>query len=337
MASSNDIPKTMRQIIVPVPGGPEVLTLGEGPTPRPGEGEVLIGVAAAGVNRPDVMQRQGKYPPPPGTSPVLGMEVSGTIAAVGEGVSDWQIGDAVCALVSGGGYAEYCRAPAVQCLPIPAGLTLTEAAALPETFFTVWTNVFGRGHLASGETFLVHGGSSGIGTTAIQLAHAFGARVFATAGSDGKCEACHRLGADAAINYHDQDFVAEAKRLTDGRGVDMILDMVGGPYLPRNIEVLATEGRLVQIAFLEGNRVELNLQPLLTKRLTLTGSTLRPRSVAEKGRIAAELREKVWPLLESGQVKPVIDRTYPFAEADAAHTRMEGGELIGKIVLTVSD
>ena len=329
------IPATMRQILLSSPGGPEALTLGEGPTPVPGADEVLIRVAAAGVNRPDVAQRQGKYPPPPGASPILGLEVAGTVAAVGPRVTTWHVGDHVCALVNGGGYAEYCLAPAGQCLPLPLGLSLTEAAALPETFFTVWANVFGRGHLVAGETFLVHGGSSGIGTTAIQLAHAFGARVLATAGSDAKCDACRRLGAEAAINYRTQDFVAEAHRLTGGRGVDLVLDMVGGPYLARNIEALAVEGRLVQIAFLQGSRVEVDLLPIMTKRLTLTGSTLRPRTIAQKGLIAAELRERVWPLLEMGRIKPVLDRTFPLAEAAAAHSRMEGGEHIGKIVLTV--
>ncbi|MBV9848338.1 MAG: NAD(P)H-quinone oxidoreductase [Armatimonadetes bacterium] len=334
---ASPIPAIMRQIVAPVPGGPEALTVAEGPVPRPGDGEVLIRVAAAGVNRPDVAQRQGKYPPPPGASPVLGLEVAGTVAAVGPGVQQWREGEAVCALVSGGGYAEWCVAPAPQCLPVPAPLSMTEAAALPETFFTVWTNVFQRGRLAAGENVLVHGGSSGIGTTAIQLASAFGARVFVTAGSDAKCDACRRLGAEAAINYRTQDFVAEAKRLTDGRGVDVILDMVGGPYLPRNMEALARDGRLVQIAFLQGSRMEVDLQPLMTKRLTLTGSTLRPRSVAEKGQIAAELRAQVWPLLESGRVKPVMDRVFPLSEAAAAHARMEAGEHVGKIVLTVSD
>ena len=334
--SALHIPASMREIAITAPGGPEVLTLGEAPTPTPGAGEVLIRVAAAGVNRPDVAQRQGKYPPPPGASPILGLEVAGTVSAVGPGVETWRVGDTICALVNGGGYAEYCAVPAPQCLPVPARLSLAEAAALPETFFTVWANVFQRGHLAAGETFLVHGGSSGIGTTAIQLAHAFRARVFATAGSDAKCAACRGLGADMAINYRTQDFVAEVKRLTEGNGVDLILDMVGGPYLARNVEALAMEGRLVQIAFLQGNRVELDLQPMMTKRLTITGSTLRPRSIAEKGQIAAELRAQVWPLLESGRVKPVVDRTFPLSEAPAAHARLEGGQHIGKIVLTVA-
>jgi NADPH2:quinone reductase len=331
------IPETMRYINFKAPGGPEVLTLMEGPTPLPGPADVLIRVAAAGVNRPDVSQRLGQYPPPPGASPILGLEVAGTVVAAGPEVTQWQVGDTVCALVSGGGYAEYCIAPAPQCLPIPQGLSLTEAAALPETYFTVWTNVFEKGRLTEGETFLVHGGTSGIGTTAIQLAAAFGAHVFATAGSEAKCAACRKLGAEAAFNYHTQDFVAETKHLTEGRGVDVILDMVGGSYLPRNLETLATNGRLVQIAFLEGSHIEVDFRPLLAKRLTLTGSTLRPRSVAEKGQIAQALREKVWPLLDSGKVQPLIDRTFPLAEVAAAHAYMEAGSHIGKIVLTVRE
>ncbi len=325
----------MRQIVVTAPGGPEVMTLGTGPTPRVAAGEVLIRVAAAGVNRPDVAQRQGQYPPPPGASPVLGLEVAGTVAAVAAGVGDWKIGDPVCALVNSGGYAEFCAAPATQCLPVTKSRSMVEAAALPETFFTVWTNVFDRGRLASGETLLVHGGSSGIGTTAIQLGRAFGARVLVTVGSREKAAACLRLGAEAAVNHRAEDFVAEVRRLTDGRGVDVILDMVGGPYLPRNLEALALDGRLVQIAFLQGSRVEVDLRPVMTKRLTLTGSTLRPRTTAEKAQIANALRAQVWPLLETGQVRPVMDRTYPLAEAAAAHARMEAGDHIGKIVLTV--
>jgi putative PIG3 family NAD(P)H quinone oxidoreductase len=328
------LPTTMRHIATTGPGGPEVLGLAEGPVPTPGPGEVLIAVEAAGVNRPDVVQREGKYPPPPGASPVLGLEVAGTIAAVGPDAGDWAVGDAVCALLAGGGYAEYAVAPAAQCLPIPDGLSMVEAAALPETYFTVWTNVFQRGRLRPGETFLVHGGTSGIGTTAIQLAQAFGARVFATAGSDEKCVACRDLGASAAINYRVEDFVEVAKALTDGRGVDVVLDMVGGPYIQRNLRVLAQEGRLVQIAFLQGSKVELDLMPVMLKRLTLTGSTLRARSVAEKGAIAAELRDRVWPLLAAGRVKPVIHRTFPLAEAAEAHRLMEAGTHIGKIVLT---
>jgi putative PIG3 family NAD(P)H quinone oxidoreductase len=311
--------------------------MAEGPVPTPGPGEVLIRVAAAGVNRPDVAQREGKYPPPPGASPILGLEVAGTIAAVGRDAGPWHEGDAVCALLAGGGYAEYAVAPAAQCLPVPKGLSLVEAAGLPETYFTVWTNVFQRGRLQAGESFLVHGGTSGIGTTAIQLASAFGARVFATAGSDEKCEACVRLGAKAAINYRTQDFVEEAKRLTEGRGVNLILDMVGGPYLQRNMKALAVEGRLVQIAFLQGSKVEVDLMPMMLKRLTLTGSTLRSRSVEEKGAIGRELQEKVWPLLEAGRMKPVIYQTFPLEQAAEAHHLMESSAHIGKIVLTVTE
>ena len=325
----------MQYISVTSPGGPEAMTLAEGPVPTPGEGEILIRVAAAGLNGADLAQRKGFYPPPPGASPILGMEVSGTIEALGPGVEGWSLGDTLCALIGGGGYAEYCTAPAAQCLPIPRGLNLIEGAALPETFFTVWTNVFQRGRLAAGETFLVHGGSSGIGVTAIQLAHAFGARVIADAGSEEKCAACRSLGADLAINYKTQDFVAEAKQFTDGRGVDVILDMVGGPYLPRNLSALARDGRLVQIAFLQGSRVEVDLTPIMLKRLTVTGSTLRSRSVAEKGAIARELLAQVWPLLDSGAVKPIVYRTFPLAEAAEAHRLMESSEHIGKILLTV--
>ncbi|MCW3060369.1 MAG: NAD(P)H-quinone oxidoreductase [Capsulimonas sp.] len=326
----------MRYITIETPGGPEALTLVDGPAPTPREGEVLIRVAAAGVNRPDIAQRQGAYPPPPGASPILGMEIAGTIAALGPGVESHKIGDQVCALVSGGGYAEYCAAPAAQCLPIPQGLSLIEAAALPETYFTVWTNVFQRGRLQPGETFLVHGGSSGIGTTAIQLAHQFGARVIADAGTEEKCAVCRSLGANLAINYKTQDFVAEVKQFTEGRGVDLILDMVGGPYFSRNLAALAREGRLVQIAFLQGAKIEVDLTLLMVKRLTVTGSTLRPRTVAEKGAIARDLHERVWPLLESGKVKPLIYRTFPLADAAQAHALMESSEHIGKIVLTVS-
>ena len=325
----------MRHITLAAPGGPEVLTLTQVPVPSIGEGEVLIRVAAAGVNRPDVFQRQGHYPPPPGASPILGMEIAGVITALGSGVDHWKIGEEVCALVSGGGYAEYCAAPALQCLPVPKGLSMAEAASLPETFFTVWTNVFQRGRLAASETFLVHGGSSGIGVAAIQLAHQFGARVIADAGSEEKCAACRSLGADLAINYKTQDFVAEAKRFTDSRGVDLILDMVGGPYFSRNLETLAKDGRLVQIAFLQGAHVDADLTPIMMKRLTITGSTLRARTVAEKGAIAAELRENVWPLLEAGRVRPLIYRTFPLADASKAHALMESSEHIGKIVLTM--
>ena len=290
-------------------------------------------MAAAGVNRPDVLQRQGHYPPPPGASDIPGLEVAGEVAAVGDRVTEWRPGDAVCALVAGGGYAEYCVAPAPQCLPVPKGLTAIEAAAIPETFFTVWTNVFERGRLVAGETLLVHGGASGIGTTAIQMARALGARVFATAGSAEKCAACVALGAERAINYREENFVAVVKEATEGRGVDVILDMVGGDYIPRNLDCLALEGRLVLIALQRGARAELNFTSVLQRRLTITGSSLRPRTVEQKGAIARALRERVWPLLESGQVRPVIHARFPLAEAAAAHRLMEAGAHIGKIVL----
>ncbi|HEY2906922.1 MAG TPA: NAD(P)H-quinone oxidoreductase [Vicinamibacterales bacterium] len=317
------------------PGGPEVLVAAERPTPAPRAGEVLIKVAGAGVNRPDLMQRLGKYPPPPGASDIPGLEVAGTVDALGPDVDAFEAGDRVCALVAGGGYAEYCVAPAPQCLPVPQGISLVEAAAMPETFFTVWTNVFERGRLKSGESLLVHGGSSGIGTAAIQLARAFGARVFATAGSADKCAACERIGAERAINYRELDFVAAIRESTGGKGVDVILDMVGGDYFPRNIDVLSMEGRLVQIATLGGSKAEILLPAIMQRRLTITGSTLRARSVAEKGAIASALREHVWPLVESGQVKPVVYRTFPFRDASAAHRLMESGEHIGKVVLIV--
>ncbi|PWT85016.1 MAG: NAD(P)H-quinone oxidoreductase [Blastocatellia bacterium] len=331
----------MTVIEIREPGGPEVLVPTERPKPVPGSGEALIKVAAAGVNRPDVMQRRGSYPPPPGASDVPGLEVAGTIELIETGEpadprnTGWSVGDRVCALVSGGGYAEYCVAPLAQCLPVPATMDLTKAAAIPETFFTVWTNVFERGRLQPSESLLVHGGSSGIGTTAIQLARARGSRVFATAGSDSKCAACDRLGSEHAINYRERDFVAAIRELTAGRGVDVILDMVGGDYLPRNLETLATDGRLVQIALLGGAKAQINMLPVLQRRLTITGSTLRPRSVAEKGAIAKALHERVWPLLEQGLVAPVIDTTFPLREASAAHRLMESGTHIGKIVLTV--
>lgn len=330
------IPAQMHHIAMEAPGGPEVLVLATGPVPRPATGEVLIRVAAAGINRPDILQRTGNYPPPPGASPILGLEVSGTVAALGAEVAGWHEGDAVCALVAGGGYAEYCVAPAPQCLPVPKGVALVDAAGLPETFFTVWTNVFDRGRLAAGESFLVHGGSSGIGTTAIQLARAFGARVFATAGSPEKCAVCRDLGAERAIDYRQEDFVAVLKEATQGRGVDVILDMVGGPYVEKNLRSLALEGRLVQIAFLQGSKVTLDLAHLMVRRQTITGSTLRPRPVAEKAAIARNLRDKVWPLIEAGKVRPVIDRTFPLAEAAAAHRLMESSAHIGKILLRTS-
>jgi putative PIG3 family NAD(P)H quinone oxidoreductase len=317
------------------PGGPDVLTPVERPRPSPGAGEVLIKVAAAGVNRPDVFQRRGRYPPPPGASDIPGLEVAGTIVEIGEGVDDWPTGAMVCALVGGGGYAEYCAAPAPQCLPAPRGLALSAAAAVPETFFTVWTNVFERGRLVAGESILIHGGTSGIGTTAIQLARARGAKVFATAGSAEKCAACERLGAHRAINYRDEDFAAAVKSATDNRGVDVVLDMVGGDYFARNVDVLATEGRLVEIATLSGAKAEINIQTMMQRRLTITGSTLRARPVAEKGAIAAAVRREVWPLLESGAVKPVVFKTFPLRQAADAHRLMESSAHIGKIVLTI--
>lgn len=317
------------------PGGPEVLVPAERADPVPGVGEILICVSAAGVNRPDVLQRRGRYPPPPGASDIPGLEVAGTVARLGEGVQGWRTGDRVCALVAGGGYATLCVAPAPQCLPVPASLDLVAAGAVPETFFTVWTNVFDRGHLRPGDTALFHGGSSGIGTTAIQLADARGARVFATAGSDEKCRACEVLGAERAINYRTEDFVAVLKDLTDGRGVDLVLDIVGGEYAARNIAVLAVDGRLVQIGLMGGAALAtIDLGVILQRRLTITGSTLRARTVEEKGVIAAALRREVWPFLEDGRVKPVIYRTFPLVEAAAAHRLMESSEHVGKIVLT---
>lgn len=323
----------MRVIEIREPGGPGVLVPAERPTPLPGPGSVLIKVAAAGVNRPDVMQRQGQYPPPPGASDIPGLEVAGAVYAIGRGVHGWEAGDRVCALVAGGGYAEYCVAPAPQCLPVPPAVDLVHAGAIPETFFTVWTNVFERGRLAAGESILIHGGSSGIGTTAVQLASAFGARVFATAGSAGKCAACERLGAERAVNYKEADFVAAVKELTGGRGVDLVLDIVGGDYLPRNLDALAMDGRLVQIGTLGGAKAHVNMVPVLQRRLTITGSTLRARSVAEKGAIAAALRERVWPLLAEGRVTPVVDRTFPLDEAAEAHRVMESSTHFGKLVL----
>ncbi len=318
------------------PGEPEVLVPVERPKPAPAAGEVLIKVAAAGVNRPDVFQRRGRYPPPPGASDIPGLEVSGTIEAIGADVHDWRVGDSVCALVAGGGYAELCAAPAPQCLPVPRGLDLVTAAAIPETFFTVWTNVFERGRLQPGESILVHGGSSGIGTTAIQLAHARGSRVFATAGSAEKCAACERLGAERAVNYREADFVAVIRELTAGRGVDVVLDMVGGDYFQRNIDALGLEGRLVEIATLHGVKAELNIQTIMQRRLTITGSTLRARPVADKGAIAAALRQHVWPLLESGAVKPIVHATFPLRDAAEAHRIMESSAHIGKLLLTTS-
>ncbi|HET6467554.1 MAG TPA: NAD(P)H-quinone oxidoreductase [Geminicoccaceae bacterium] len=329
------LPAEMTYIRIDGFGPPEVLKPARMPVPSPGAGAILIQVAAAGVNRPDVLQRQGGYPPPPGASDVPGLEVAGSVVVRGTGAERFAIGEMVCALVSGGGYAEYCVAPEAQALPMPAGLDPVTAAAVPETFFTVWTNVFDRGRLSAGETFLVHGGSSGIGTTAIQLAVAFGARVLATVGGEAKQRACERLGATRAIDYRSEDFVAVAKEATDGRGVELILDMVGGCYVQRNLEALAVDGRLVQIAWLEGAKVNANFTQLMTKRLTWTGSTLRPRSVAQKGEIARALESKVWPLLAAGEVKPVIHKTFPLADAAAAHALMETSTHIGKIVLVV--
>jgi NADPH2:quinone reductase len=318
-------------------GPPEGLIPDKTLIPKPGDGEVLIKVAAAGVNRPDVLQRTGNYAPPPGASDILGLEVAGTVVALGGKVTRWALGDQVCALVSGGGYAEYCAAPEAQCLPIPAGLSMIEAAGIPETFFTVWTNIFERGALQEGETVLIHGGSSGIGTTAIQLAKAFGAKVFTTVGNDEKCEFCIKLGADAAINYRTSDFVEEVAKLTDGNGVNLILDMVGGPYIEKNIESLSVEGRLVQIAFLQESRMSVDFLPMMIKRLTLTGSTLRPRTIEQKSQIAQALLQEVWPLLEKKAVKPIIHTTFPLSEAAKAHQLMESSQHIGKIILTVGN
>ena len=317
------------------PGGPEVLVPVERPTPAPATGDVLIKVAAAGVNRPDVLQRRGRYPPPPGASDIPGLEVSGVIDAVGPGVTDFRLGDPVCALVTGGGYAEYCVAPAAQCLPVPRGMDVVTAGAIPETFFTVWSNVFQRGRLQPGESLLVHGGSSGIGTTAIQLAKATGSRAFATAGSAEKCAACERLGAERCINYRDDDFVAVVRGLTGGRGVDVVLDMVGGDYFARNIEALAVEGRLVEIATLHGVKAEVNIQTIMARRLTVTGSTLRPRSIADKATIAEQLHRHVWPLLESGVVRPIVHATFPLRDAAEAHRVMESSVHVGKLLLIV--
>lgn len=324
----------MRAIEITQAGGPEVLQLAERPIPEPKHGQVVFKVAYAGVNRPDALQRAGMYAPPPTASDLPGLEASGEVVSIGPGVAGLAVGDQVCALLPGGGYAEYVATAAAHCLPVPEGMGLKEAACLPETFYTVWSNVFMRGGLKAGERFLVHGGSSGIGTTAIQLAHAFGARVFATAGTDSKCAACVDLGAEAAINYRDSDFVDVM--LAEG-GADLILDMVGGDYIPRNIMALAEDGRLVQIAFLQGPKVELNFATLMTRRLTMTGSTLRPQSDLAKSRIAQELRDNVWPLLDKGRVAPVMDSEYLLENAADAHTRMESSGHIGKIVLKVGD
>jgi putative PIG3 family NAD(P)H quinone oxidoreductase len=329
------VPETMTAIEISTPGGPDVLKAKVVPVPKPGAGQILIKVAAAGVNRPDVAQRMGAYPPPAGHSPLPGLEVAGEVAAVGQGVARWKPGDKVCALVNGGGYAEYCLAEEPIALPVPAGLDMVHAAAVPETFFTVWNNVFERGRLAAGDWLLVHGGSSGIGTTAIQLGKAFGAKVIATAGSAEKCQACLELGADKAVNYRSQDFVAACKEATGGKGIDVTLDMVGGDYTERNIAAAAEDGRIVQIAVLGGAEVKLNIARLMMKRLTLTGSTLRPRTREVKAGFARALEAKVWPLLAAGKIKVVIDSTFPLTKAAEAHQRMETSAHIGKIVLVV--
>jgi NADPH2:quinone reductase len=329
------LPKSMTAIAIREPGGPDVLVASEQPLPSPGEGEILVKVIAAGVKRPDVMQRQGHYPPPKGATEIPGLEIAGEVVELGRGTKRRKQGDKVMALVVGGGYAEYCLAFETHALPVPANLSMVEAAAIPETFFTVWHNVFERGKLAAGETLLVHGGSSGIGTTAIQLAKALGARVITTAGTPEKCEACRKLGADFAIDYKTEDFVALTKQATQGRGADLILDMVGGDYVGRNYEAAAVEGRIVQIAFLASSRVTVDLMRLMLKRLTHTGSTLRARAVADKAAIARAVENNVLPLIASGRVKPLIDSTFPLAQASAAHARMESGQHIGKIVLTL--
>jgi putative PIG3 family NAD(P)H quinone oxidoreductase len=329
------LPTSMRYAAIREPGPPDVIALATGPVPQPKAGEVLIEVAYAGINRPDCSQRAGHYPPPPDASTVMGLEVAGKIVAVANDVGDWRVGDSVCALTPGGGYAEFCTAPATWCLPIPSGLTLEQAAGLPENVFTVWNNVFDRACLASGETLLVHGGSSGIGLTAIQLGKCFGAQVIATAGSAEKAAFCRDLGADHAIDYRTQDFVAEVVRITDGRGVDVVLDMVGGDYVQRNLACLALDGRLAQIAFLRGSRVELDLRPLMLRRLTITGSTLRASPFARKTEIARSLRENVWPLYERGGIRPVVHATFVLAEAAKAHALMESSAHLGKIMLKV--
>jgi NADPH2:quinone reductase len=330
------LPTEMHVVEIAEPGGPDVLRPAVRRVPKPAAGEILIRVHAAGVNRPDALQRAGSYAPPPGASDLPGLEAAGEVVAVGPGGSRWSVGDRVCALLPGGGYAEYALTHEDHALPVPEGMDMVAAAGLCETFFTVWSNVFTRGCLAAGESFFVHGGSSGIGTTAIQLARARGARVFATAGSEAKCQACLDLGAELAINYRNADFVAAVREATDGRGVDLVLDMVGGDYIPRDVRALAQDGRLVMIAHLQGASVELNFAQVMVKRLTITGSTLRPQSVEAKARIADDLRREVWPLLDAGRIAPVLDRTYALAEAAAAHARLESSAHVGKIVLTVA-
>lgn len=334
-AMSAELPEQMAVIEIGEPGGPDALRPAMRPVPQPGAGEVLIRVAAAGVNRPDVMQRRGLYPPPPGASDLPGLEASGTIVALGEGVTRWRLGDQVCALLSGGGYAEYVTAPEGQCLPVPDGVSLEDAASLPETYFTVWSNLFERGYAAPGETVLVHGGTSGIGTTAIQLCRAFGLNVIVTCGSDEKCRIAEEIGANAAINYREEDFVARVRELTDGRGVDVVLDMIGGDYVPKNLSLLADDGRHVSIAIQRGNRAEIKLFDIMTRRLVLTGSTLRGRSVAFKAALAESLEREVWPLFADGLLRPVIDSRFALRDAAKAQERMEESAHVGKIVLVM--
>lgn len=334
-APVTSIPSSMTAIEISTPGGPDVLKPVTMPTPSPGAGEVLIRVAAAGVNRPDVLQRKGAYPPPPGASEIPGLEIAGEVVAMGEGASLWKAGDKVCALVAGGGYAEYCSVHESNALPVPDGLTMAEAAGVPETFFTVWTNVFERGALKPGESLLVHGGSSGIGTTAIQIASQLGSTVYTTAGSAEKCAACEELGAERAINYREEDFVDVLKQATGKKGIDVTLDMVGGDYIQRNIKAAARDGRIVNIAYLNGSKAEVDFMMVMLKRLTLTGSTLRIRPTADKAAIASALRKTVWPLIEAGKVKPQLFKTFPLAQADKAHALMETSAHIGKIVLEI--
>ncbi|KRG66593.1 hypothetical protein ABB27_13390 [Stenotrophomonas terrae] len=331
------IPGKMQLIQLSATGDADNLRIASGPTPRPRSGEVLIRVAAAGINRPDLLQRRGLYPQPPGASETLGLEIAGTVVKAAAGVQSPRVGEQVCALLAGGGYAEYATAPATQCLPIPARLSMLEASALPEAFFTVWSNLFMPGNLGADESILIHGGSSGIGTTAIAIAHAFGARVIVTAGSDEKCQACLRLGANHAINYRTQDFVQQVRSLQDGKGVDVVLDIIGGSYFARNLELLNMRGRIIQIGLQQGSEVMLPLLTLMQKRASVTGSTLRPRSIGEKAVIAQQLRQQVWPLIESGKIRPpLIDKVFPLAEAAQAHAWMERGAHIGKIVLQVA-
>ena len=327
------LPATMTAIAISRPGGPEVLVAEQRPLPQPGPGEILVKVAAAGVNRPDISQREGRYPPPPGASDLPGLEIAGEVVALGAGVTAWKLGDKVCALAHGGGYADYCAVHESHALPVPQGLSMVEAAALPETFFTVWVNVFEMAGLKAGEWLLIHGGSSGIGTTAIMLAKAFGAKVIVTAGSDEKCDACRKLGADAAINSTTTDFVPAVKDITGGHGADVILDMVGGPYVERNHQCAAMDARVTQVAMMQGSKVDLRY--MSQRRIRHMGSTLRPRTVAEKGAIAAALREKVWPLIDAGQIRPVMDSTFALADAAKAHARLETSQHIGKVVLTL--